>query len=777
MTSKTKELDVCYLLDTTGSMDEWIKRCKNTIKVISSSLKRQSINIRFSVIGYKDICDRKCEEHTYMCPIECTNSEWIDICDFTDNISEIYNFLDGLTAMGGGDIPEDLFGAIQIANKQTWRINSKKIIVIITDAPPHGKEFSDIVSYSPNYPLPYSGSKLPKEILIDSKINNIEFLVINLNNILKNTITFIENNKLTIKETKLIKDDWKFPLILPDELSSMSVDKVSDTKLVQYKNSPFTTAFFNLNSKLNKNKIKFLIKNCYESGMKDTMRLIMYIRDRNGSLKNKDLGRDTFWYLRQFDNFFVSKYYNDFINKTGCINDLLYLSKKADLVDGKKNHTELLFLAISTINCYLKHLKTENGKKILSEMTNKKRRRHKRIVKFLNKECLQRISNKNHITVEPYFIYKWLPKFGGTKRNGKLRLKKWERENKFASRLSNLMFICPTDLKLKKYIESLPITIPSREIINFIYPNNNPHPEKEVFYREIYSFLGKLCSNPPVEVLMCEKNWKNINLEKVTSGAQNKYKKCFIQKIPEEVKKIISDKKIKTKTLDGNKIISHYIKKHLSRKVKEDFKNSLEDSFVNSQWESFYNENKFSGNFTFQIDNSGSMLADSPMPLSYALQFFLLSGTNKFISFDNPGWCSIQGETLDERVESFLKHMPSFHSDIPNGIKLALEQKEQPLIHFVLTDGRYPNIKLEEVVKVRNKLNKGKLTKIIIIILDNHKELLLQTPDMIGSKDIYIVTGNSLDLIKIFLTLENNNEDSIEKHIRKFLREKYPLVE
>ena len=54
------------------------------------------------------------------------------------------------------------------------------------------------------------------------------------------------------------------------------------------------------------------------------------------------------------------------------------------------------------------------------------------------------------------------------------------------------MFICPTDLKLKKYIESLPINIPSREIINFIYPNNNPHPEKEVFYREIYSFFRKI---------------------------------------------------------------------------------------------------------------------------------------------------------------------------------------------------------------------------------------------------------------------------------------------
>ena len=50
---------------------------------------------------------------------------------------------------------------------------------------------------------------------------------------------------------------------------------------------------------------------------------------------------------------------------------------------------------------------------------------------------------------------------------------------------------------------------------------------------------------------------------------------------------------------------------------------------------------------------------------------------------------------------NLLKHMPSFHSDIPNGIKLALEQKEQSLIHFVLTDGKYPNINLEEVVKVK----------------------------------------------------------------------------
>lgn len=773
MDLKIRELDICYLLDTTGSMQNWIDRCKKTIKFISTSLKRQKLDIKISIIGYKDICDRLCEEHTYKCPVSCRYSNWIDICSFTDNISEVYNFLDELDLYGGGDIPEDLFGAVQVANKQNWRKKSKKIIIVITDAPPHGYMFSDLNSYTPNYPLPYEGSKLPKEILKESKDKNIDFLIINLNNVLNNTYKFILNNEIKINNVNLLNDEWKFPLIIPDELTSMSVIS-SEIKLQKYKKKPFTSAFFNLNSNLSNKKINFLIKNCYESGMKDTMRLIMYIRDRNGYLKNKDLGRNLFWSLRQKDNYFVSKYYREFINESGCINDLLYLAKKTDIVEGKKNHMELLFFAISTINCYLKQLKTEKGIKILSEMTNKKRRRHKRIVKFLNKECLTRLDKKNLIDIEPYFIYKWLPRFGGVKRNGKIKLKKWERENKFATRLSNIMFIYPNSLKIKNYLETLPLTIPAREITMFVYSNNEPHNEKEVFYREIYSFLGKVSNNIPVEVLMCKNKWKDIDLSKVTCGAQNKYKKCFIKRIPNEVKKIINNKSVKVKTLDGNKLISYFIKKVLSKKLNEEIFLKLEDNFVNSQWDSFYNKNKFSGNFTFQIDNSGSMLADDPMPLSYALQFFLLSDKNKFISFENPGWCGIKGKSLSEKVESFLIHKSSFHSDISGGLKLALEQKEQPLIHFVLTDGKYPNIVLKEIISVRKSLNKDVLTKIVIIIFDNHKDLLLQTPCMIGAEDIYIVTGNSLGILKIFLSLENNN---IENHIRKFLREKYPLVE
>ena len=50
-----------------------------------------------------------------------------------------------LHSFGGGDYPEDWVGAYEIAldkNRIGWRKNSVKIIIHITDAGAHGKEFS-----------------------------------------------------------------------------------------------------------------------------------------------------------------------------------------------------------------------------------------------------------------------------------------------------------------------------------------------------------------------------------------------------------------------------------------------------------------------------------------------------------------------------------------------------------------------------------------------------------------------------------------------------------
>ena len=57
---------------------------------------------------------------------------------FTDNISVMQANLNRLTAVGGGDGPEAQTAALAAALDMEWIDNAVKIVVLITDAPPHG---------------------------------------------------------------------------------------------------------------------------------------------------------------------------------------------------------------------------------------------------------------------------------------------------------------------------------------------------------------------------------------------------------------------------------------------------------------------------------------------------------------------------------------------------------------------------------------------------------------------------------------------------------------
>lgn len=48
------------------------------------------------------------------------------------------NWLAGLSATGGGDGPEAQAAAMGDALKMPWRSDAEKVVVLITDAPPHG---------------------------------------------------------------------------------------------------------------------------------------------------------------------------------------------------------------------------------------------------------------------------------------------------------------------------------------------------------------------------------------------------------------------------------------------------------------------------------------------------------------------------------------------------------------------------------------------------------------------------------------------------------------
>jgi hypothetical protein len=57
---------------------------------------------------------------------------------FTDNVSTMQANLNRLTATGGGDGPEAQTAALAAALDMDWVENAVKMVVLITDAPPHG---------------------------------------------------------------------------------------------------------------------------------------------------------------------------------------------------------------------------------------------------------------------------------------------------------------------------------------------------------------------------------------------------------------------------------------------------------------------------------------------------------------------------------------------------------------------------------------------------------------------------------------------------------------
>ncbi|CAM4825000.1 unnamed protein product [Rotaria magnacalcarata] len=128
-------VDICFCLDCTGSMSRWLSAAKEQMKIIIEGITKLiekeypslKLKLRFAIVGYRDISDRP----------------QFFFQDFTDEATKIINFLNGLTASGGGDIPEDVLGALNQCLTLTWSNTNARFIVLITDAPSHEPELNE----------------------------------------------------------------------------------------------------------------------------------------------------------------------------------------------------------------------------------------------------------------------------------------------------------------------------------------------------------------------------------------------------------------------------------------------------------------------------------------------------------------------------------------------------------------------------------------------------------------------------------------------------------
>src|SRR5205807_4411448 len=119
-------IEVCFVLDTTGSMGGLIEGSKQKIWSIANEMisAQPTPELKLGLIGYRDRGDE------YV----------VKSFGLTDDIDAIYAHLREFQANGGGDATESVNEALAEAiHKMPWSGDSKvlKIIFLVGDAPPH----------------------------------------------------------------------------------------------------------------------------------------------------------------------------------------------------------------------------------------------------------------------------------------------------------------------------------------------------------------------------------------------------------------------------------------------------------------------------------------------------------------------------------------------------------------------------------------------------------------------------------------------------------------
>ena len=127
MNKENKSLDLVFCMDCTGSMGPYINKAKESIQCIVNKITEKAgcNDLLFGLVAYRD---HPPQDNTYV----------TKKFDFTNNITIMQSYLNELTANGGGDGPEALTSALYEINNLNWRTDSTKIIILISDAPPHG---------------------------------------------------------------------------------------------------------------------------------------------------------------------------------------------------------------------------------------------------------------------------------------------------------------------------------------------------------------------------------------------------------------------------------------------------------------------------------------------------------------------------------------------------------------------------------------------------------------------------------------------------------------
>lgn len=146
-----KSVDLCIVMDCTGSMGAWISQAHS--KLVRCAQEEMNLEVRVAFVAYRD---------------HCCGRDRLETLNFIDasDITRLQNFISSrCSAKGGGDHPEDVAGGLNAALMLSWSDAPNKLVCHFADAPAHGRKYCDDGdSYPDGCPLGLDPQQLVEQL-------------------------------------------------------------------------------------------------------------------------------------------------------------------------------------------------------------------------------------------------------------------------------------------------------------------------------------------------------------------------------------------------------------------------------------------------------------------------------------------------------------------------------------------------------------------------------------------------------------------------------------
>lgn len=125
MIPELNHVDLVFVVDTTSSMGPFIEATRRQLVAMIQSVATGGVDLRLAIVEYRD---HPPQDQSFAARAH----------GFQDDLRQVQKEINRLKPDGGGDGPEAVYDGLVAASALPWRRHSRRIAVLVGDAPPHG---------------------------------------------------------------------------------------------------------------------------------------------------------------------------------------------------------------------------------------------------------------------------------------------------------------------------------------------------------------------------------------------------------------------------------------------------------------------------------------------------------------------------------------------------------------------------------------------------------------------------------------------------------------